>query len=68
MERERDELLAAQKVTAAKSTPAAMLLGLKGIEPGVCCHPWAEGLFRDFDGRRQVAAYTGLAPTSWQSG
>jgi transposase len=29
---------------------------------------WSEGLFRDFDNRRQVAAYAGLAPTPWQSG
>jgi Transposase IS116/IS110/IS902 family len=29
---------------------------------------WSEGLFRQFDNRRQVAAYAGLAPTPWQSG
>ncbi|WP_404928079.1 transposase [Mesorhizobium sp. ORM16] len=29
---------------------------------------WAEGLFRHFDNRRQVADYTTLAPTPWQSG
>ena len=29
---------------------------------------WSEGLFREFDNRRQVAAYAGLAPTPWQSG
>ena len=27
-----------------------------------------EALFRHFDNRRQLASYTGLAPTPWQSG
>lgn len=68
VESERDELLAVQKVAAAKSAPAGMLLDLKGIGPEFAAILWAEGLFRHFDNRRQVAAYAGLAPTPWQSG
>ncbi|WP_352896488.1 transposase [Mesorhizobium sp. M1340] len=41
-----------------------MLLGIKGIGPEVADVLWSEGLFRNFDHRRQVAAYAGLAPTS----
>jgi transposase len=37
-------------------------------EPDFAAILWAEGLFRHFDNRRQVAAYAGLAPTPWQSG
>jgi transposase len=45
-----------------------MLLELKGIGPETAAVLWSEGLFRQFDNRRQVAAYAGLAPTPWQSG
>src|SRR5258708_35872865 len=45
-----------------------MLGGLKGIGPETAAVLWSEGLFRQFDSRRQVAAYAGLAPTPWQSG
>jgi transposase len=61
---ERDALLA---IEVAK-TPAATLLDLKGIGPECAAILYAEGLFRHFDNRRQVAAYAGLAPTPWQSG
>ena len=47
---------------------AAMLARLKGIGPETAAVLWTEGLFRQFDNRRQVAAYAGLAPTPWQSG
>src|SRR3981189_2173887 len=46
----------------------AMLARLKGIGPQTAAVLWSEGLFRQFDNRRQVAAYAGLAPTPWQSG
>lgn len=52
----------------AANTPAAMLLNLKGIGPEFATILYAEGLFRHFDNRRQLAAYAGLAPTPWQSG
>ena len=64
VEAERDALL----VTEHAVTPAVMLLHIKGIGPEFAGILWAEGLFRHFDNRRQVAAYAGLAPTPWQSG
>src|SRR5204862_6200862 len=39
-----------------------------GIGPETAAVLWSEGLFRQFDNRRQVAAYAGLAPTPWTSG
>ena len=45
-----------------------MLLDLKGIGPEFAAVLWSEALFRNFDNRKQVAAYAGLAPTPWQSG
>jgi transposase len=66
VEAERDALLIPQGVGAPE--PAAMLLAIKGIGPEFAAVLWAEGLFRHFDNRRQVAAYAGLAPTPWQSG
>jgi transposase len=51
----------------ALSVPA-MLLELKGIGPETASVLWLEGLSRQFDNRRQVAAYAGLAPSHWQSG
>jgi transposase len=66
VEAERDGMLARDhSVTPA---PAAMLLDIKGIGPEFASILWAEGLFRHFDNRRQVAAYAGLTPTPWQSG
>jgi transposase len=66
VEAERDALLAMEH--AVTPAPAAMLLDIKGIGPEFAAILWAEGLFRHFDNRRQVAAYAGLAPTPWQSG
>src|SRR6202043_1989710 len=63
---ERDALLKPASDEAA--SPAAMLARLKGIGPETAAVLWSEGLFRQFDNRRQVAAYAGLAPTPWQSG
>lgn len=64
VEAERNQLVTAQ----ACDTPAAMLMGLKGIGAEFATILYSEGLFRHFDNRRQVAAYAGLAPTPWQSG
>ena len=66
VEAERDAMLAREH--AVTPAPAAMLLDIKGIGPEFAGILWAEGLFRHFDNRRQVAAYAGLAPTPWQSG
>lgn len=69
VEKERDALLAVQKNAAAETpAPAAMLLDIRGIGPEFAAILWAEGLFRHFNNRRQVASYAGLAPTPWQSG
>lgn len=67
VESERNQMLATARKTD-QSDPAAMLLDLKGIGPEAAQVLWAEGLFRHFDNRRQLAAYAGLAPTPWQSG
>ena len=48
--------------------PAAMLLDIKGIGPEFAVVLHAEGLFRHFANRRQLAAYAGLAPSPWKSG
>ena len=50
------------------NNPGALLLKLKGIGPEFASLLWLESLFRSFGNRRQVAAYSGLAPSPWQSG
>ena len=67
VEAERDRLLTDAR-DAAPAGPVALLLKLRGIGPEVADRLWAEGLYRHFDNRRQLAAYAGLAPTPWQSG
>ncbi|RUV50167.1 IS110 family transposase, partial [Mesorhizobium sp. M5C.F.Ca.IN.020.29.1.1] len=67
VEAERNALLVEAR-DAATAASAAMLLDIKGIGPEFADVLWSEGLFRNFDNRRQVAAYAGLAPTPWQSG
>ena len=66
-EAERDSLLAAQQ-TASPAPAGRMLLDFKGIGAEFAAVLWLEGLFRNFDNRRQLASYAGLAPTPWQSG
>src|SRR5207245_10785844 len=66
VEAERGALL--KPATDAAASPPAMLLQLKGIGPETAAVLWSEGLFRQFDNRRQVAAYAGLAPTPRQAG
>ena len=68
VEQVRDALVATDKKTQSRPTPAAMLLDIRGIGPEFAAILWSEGLFRHFDNRRQVAAYAGLAPSPWQSG
>ena len=68
VEEVRDALVATDKKTQSRPTPAAMLLDIRGIGPEFAAILWSEGLFRHFDNRRQVAAYAGLAPSPWQSG
>ena len=66
VEAERDAVLERER-GSCPSRPA-MLLELVGVGPEFAAVLWGEGLFRDFDNRKQLAAYAGLAPTPWQSG
>jgi transposase len=66
VETERDAMLSPSD--EGTPAPGAMLKSLKGIGPEFAAVLWAEGLFRSFSNRRQVAAYAGLAPTPWRSG
>jgi transposase len=52
----------------AGATPARLLLQLRGIGWEFASVLWLEGLFRHFDNRRQLAAFSGLAPSPWRSG
>src|SRR5438105_3880593 len=64
VEAERDEMLR----PAEASSPAALLMRLKGIGAEFATVLYLEGLFRRFENRRQLAAYAGLAPSPWKSG
>jgi transposase len=64
VEAERDTLCA----EADETSPQAMLKELKGIGAEFANTLAHEGLFRQFDNRRQIAAYAGLAPSPWCSG
>jgi transposase len=66
VETERDAMLSPSD--EGTPAPGAMLKNLKGIGSEFAGVLWAEGLFRSFSNRRQVAAYAGLAPTPWRSG
>lgn len=66
VETERDALTVPQMPTPPE--PVTMLLALRGIGAEFANVLYSEGLFRHFDNRRQVAAYSGLAPTPWKSG
>jgi transposase len=66
VEAERDALTTEKRTDTP--APVAILLDIKGIGPEFANILYAEGLYRHFDNRRQLAAYAGLAPTPWQSG
>jgi transposase len=66
VEAERDALVTSDSIDL--TSPAALLIKLKGIGPEFAAVLWLEGLFRNFGNRRQLAAYAGLAPSPWQSG
>jgi transposase len=71
VEAERDALLVRLADAARPANtpaPTTMLLDLAGIGAEFATVLWHEALFRQFDNRRQLAAYAGLAPTPWQSG
>ena len=73
----REQLAALeQQSTQVQSAPAAaemarrrgLLFQLKGLGPAFSGTLTNEALYKDFDNRRQVCAYVGLAPSPWQSG
>lgn len=64
VEVERDNLCA----IADEIAPRLMLSPFKGIGAEFAIILASERLFRQFDNRRQVAAYAGLAPSHWRSG
>jgi transposase len=51
VEAERDALL--KPASDEAPSPAAMLVRLKGLGPETAAVLWSEGLFRQFDNRRQ---------------
>jgi len=62
VEKERD-------ATVAAAGDGAMPLDrLRGIGPETAAVLTQEAFFRNFSNRRQVAAYSGLTPSPWQSG
>lgn len=65
VEAQRNALVAPQDDPRAIPT---VLQQLRGVGPEFAAVLWSEGLFRQFDNRRQLASYAGLAPTPWQSG
>ena len=64
VEAERRELLGGDKANAV----ATRLLQLKSIGPDFAATLALEAFFRNFDNRRQLAAFAGLAGTPWRSG
>ena len=68
VEDDRDALVTSAHASQEVPAQVTMLLKLKGIGPEFANVLYSEGLFRHFDNRRQLAAYSGLAPTPWQSG
>jgi transposase len=68
VEMERDALVCPTREGTQVPIEVEMLVGLRGIGPEFANVLYSEGLFRHFANRRQVAAYSGLAPTPWQSG
>lgn len=54
-------------VQVHETSAQAMLAGIRGIGAESAKILMSEGLFRQFDNRRQVAAYAGLAPSPWHA-
>jgi transposase len=55
-------------LVAEDNSPGKLLLQLRSIGPEFASVLWLEGLYRHFDNRRQLAAFSGLAPSPWRSG
>jgi transposase len=73
VEKERDALLKAVPVDSGEAASreaaiARQLFRLRSIGPEFATVLPAECFYREFDNRRQVASFAGLAPTPWASG
>ncbi len=54
--------------TASAGEVGSQLLRLRSIGPEIASVLSLEAFYRDFNNRREVAAYSGLAPSPWKSG
>ena len=81
LEAERDRTLQARRappvsnttkapssVTASAGEAGSQLLRLRSIGPEIASVLSLEAFYRNFNNRREVAAYSGLAPSPWKSG
>lgn len=66
VEQQRDALL--HPLETNIDTAPAQLARLRAIGPEIAVNIWTEGLYRDFANRKQVAAFSGLSPSPFQSG
>jgi transposase len=72
----REQLAALEQAQAAQSSPLPeamakrrdQLQRLKALGPSFAATLTSELFYKDFDNRRQVAAYCGLPPSPWRSG
>lgn len=80
LEAERDRALQARQTAVRNPTKApssgmtsagevgSQLLRLRAIGPEIASVLSLEAFYRNFNNRREVAAYSGLAPSPWKSG
>ncbi|HKE42410.1 MAG TPA: IS110 family transposase [Casimicrobiaceae bacterium] len=80
LEAERDRALQARRTvvgnttktpssgTASAGEVGSQLLRLRSIGPEIASVLTLEAFYRNFSNRREVAAYSGLAPSPWKSG
>ncbi len=79
LEAERDRALQARQTTvenrkapssgtASAGEVGSQLLRLRSIGPEIASVLSLEAFYRNFSNRREVAAYSGLAPSPWKSG
>jgi len=72
----REQLAALEQAQATQACPVpqamverrAQLQRLKALGPSFATTLTCELFYKDFDNRRQVAAYCGLPPSPWRSG
>jgi transposase len=72
----REQLAALERAQATQACPVpqamverqAQLQRLKALGPSFATTLTSELFYKDFDNRRQVAAYCGLPPSPWRSG